>query len=179
MRSALTKLRVEVARCMQGLVLDVGTGDGIYSSHLGGDTIIHLDIGLDTLRNAGGLRVVASAHALPFANDAFDSLWACAVIEHVREDTLPEFCRVVKPGGRVAVLTPNRYSPVDLIRRLFGSKGWWGHEGHVRLYSVSQLAPYGEVKGDIWWLPIVDDLVRPFPRLGHTLMLHFRKLKPI
>jgi len=162
---------------MEGLVLDCGTGDNIFAPYLGGDKIIHLDVDMTDLRKIPGLRVVASAAAVPFKDDAFDSLWACAGVEHVKEDTIPEFQRVVKRDGQIAVLTPNRYSPADFLRRLLGLPYWWKCEGHVRLYSLRELRKYGAVYGEIWQLPFIDKLVRRLPPLGDTLMLCARNRK--
>jgi SAM-dependent methyltransferase len=45
----------------------------------------------------------------PFADDTFDRLEATHVIEHVKDviRTMEEFHRLVRPGGRVRVVTPH------------------------------------------------------------------------
>jgi len=57
-------------------------------------------------------RTAATLEALPFANDSFDVVVCKFVIEHLRSpiDTFKEFYRVLRPGGVLALLTPNMYS---------------------------------------------------------------------
>ena len=46
-----------------------------------------------------------SAEALPFDDNSFDVVFSSTVIQRVNADLmLPELVRVVRPGGRVAVL---------------------------------------------------------------------------
>jgi len=161
---------------MSGLILDCGCGEGLYTPYLKGD-VVFLDLDFGALSKLEGKRVQASVVNLPFKDDTFDSLWGCAIIEHVREDCIPEFIRVVKDGGQVALLTPNRYSPIDLVRRALGMWNWYSHEGHVRLYSVGELRKYGDVYGEIRSLPIFNGLSSRYPRLGHTILLHIRVKK--
>jgi len=124
MRSVLSDLRIEFASHMSGLILDCGSGEGVYRSFLKGN-IISLDIDINELRKLDGERIQASVLRLPFKDETFDSLWACALIEHVSEDCTPELIRIVKNGGQIAILTPNRLSPIDLIRRLLRMHNWY------------------------------------------------------
>lgn len=71
-------------------------------------------------------------------------MYGRAIIEHVWEDCIKEIIRV---GKHVVFVAPNRYSPVDLLKRIVG-KGWWSTPGHVRLYGVRELEKYGKVYGD-------------------------------
>ena len=175
MKSALSKLRIEFASSMSGLILDCGSGEGVYQPYLKrhGD-VVSLDLDVDNLRKLDGNKVRASFLMLPFKDNAFDSLWACAVIEHVTEDCIPEFIRVVKDGGQIAVLTPNRLSPIDLIRRLLRLRTWYSPEGHVRLYSVGELEKYGKVYGEIRFIPILRIFFRKHPRLSHSILLYIQ-----
>ncbi len=56
--------------------------------------------------------VCACAEALPFRDVAFDRVVADSVLEHVRDQkqTLTECNRVLRAGGRMFVITPNKYS---------------------------------------------------------------------
>jgi SAM-dependent methyltransferase len=53
--------------------------------------------------------VAASCYALPFDNDSFDCVFSHALLEHLAEPhrALREFHRVLKPGGRVGVCSPD------------------------------------------------------------------------
>jgi SAM-dependent methyltransferase len=176
-KSAVTPLRKWAAQQMKGKVLDIGSGKGVYKSLLGGSEILRLDINRQYLEGDWGIRLVGNAVHLPFAESTLDGVWACAVVEHIVEDTIPEFVRVTKPGGQISILTPNKNSPKDFMRRLIGRKTWIQHGGHVRLYTVNDLRKYGTVYGEIWGLPFLDPLLRFVPQLGDTILLHFTVTK--
>lgn len=52
--------------------------------------------------------LLADAHCLPFADDAFDGVWIQAVLEHVLDPqrVVQQIHRVLKPGGLVYAETP-------------------------------------------------------------------------
>ena len=55
--------------------------------------------------------------ALPFPSGYFDMVISRSVVEHLEDPprVFREFVRVLRPGGKVIVLTPNRYDYVSLI----------------------------------------------------------------
>ncbi|MFN0110847.1 MAG: class I SAM-dependent methyltransferase [Blastocatellia bacterium] len=59
----------------------------------------------------------ADSVSLPFADDSFDLVTSNMVFEHVAEplQSLKEIRRVLKPGGRLIVLTPNWLDIVSLV----------------------------------------------------------------
>jgi SAM-dependent methyltransferase len=170
MRSKVTKYRIKCAQELHGRILDLGAGEGDFTQYLK-DDVISLEPDFGNLKKITGKKVVGSAVKLSFPDNTFDGIWSCAVLEHVEINYIPEAIRVTKPGGTIFILTPNRNSPYDPIKRLFGFGDWWSNEGHVRLYSVDELKKYGKVWGEVWWAPILDQIARIFPLLGHTLML--------
>src|SRR5919108_3890299 len=98
-------------------VLDLGCGDGAFAEALvaAGCAVTMADVAEEALRRA---RVRASqAHAvrlaeaepLPFAEDAFDVVWAGEVLEHVADvvGLLAEVRRVLRWGGTLLATTPN------------------------------------------------------------------------
>ena len=172
MKSKVTAFRKKFASLMEGVVLDCGAGEGEYTSLLSNATrVVSLDVEEICLRKISSECVLASATHLPFKEDAFDSVWACAVIEHVEVNVIPELVRVCKTGGKIGILTPNRNSPFDPLIRAAGLPGWRDHEGHVRLWTVDELARYGPVFGEVRFLPFLRTFFLRRPRLGHTLML--------
>jgi SAM-dependent methyltransferase len=60
---------------------------------------------------------IASASAIPFADQSFDAIVMLDVIEHIPHEERPkvgmECLRVLRPGGIVILATPNRLFPVD------------------------------------------------------------------
>lgn len=83
--------------------------------------IVGVDPDLAALRDnrSCDVRLQIGTEKLPFADDSFDLVTANMVFEHV-EAPLPllrEIRRVLKPGGRLMVLTPNWLDVVTLAAR--------------------------------------------------------------
>ena len=89
--------------------------------------------------------------SLPYPDAAFDKIVLSEVLEHLPDDTggLAEVCRVLKPGGRVAITVPNHdypllWDPVNWVRERVGAKpirsGFFGGlwTNHERLYTRSR-----------------------------------------
>ena len=72
---------------------------------------------------------VGNLTSLPYEDNRFDAVWCANITQYLTDDelgeVLAEFCRVVRPGGLVAVkefdLTANLFSPFDqtMIWRLY------------------------------------------------------------
>jgi 2-polyprenyl-3-methyl-5-hydroxy-6-metoxy-1,4-benzoquinol methylase len=112
----------------RGRVLDVGCSQGIASLLVArnGVEVIGVDVELDRLDYAEADRagepaevaqrmrfVGASASALPFGDDSFDTVLLGEILEHLEkpEPVLDEVARVLRPGGLVAVTVPFGLSP--------------------------------------------------------------------
>jgi len=96
-----------------GRVLDLGAGEGQISRLIAssGSTVTGVDPTWAQTREAverGGEPnyAVAGAHELPHPNAAFDAVIACLVFEHIDplEPAVSEVARVLRPGGRFALL---------------------------------------------------------------------------
>jgi 2-polyprenyl-3-methyl-5-hydroxy-6-metoxy-1,4-benzoquinol methylase len=97
-------------------VLDLGCGDGTFAALLvqAGCRVVMADVADEALRRARAAASAAEAvklaegGALPFAEDAFDVVWAGEVLEHVADvvGLLAEVRRVLRWGGRLLVTTP-------------------------------------------------------------------------
>jgi SAM-dependent methyltransferase len=96
-----------------GRVLDAPCGDGALARELAarGWRVSAADI--EPLRGdgAGGIEFLRLDldEPLPFADGAFDAVVSLEGIEHLLSPArcLAEFCRVLRPGGRLVVTTPN------------------------------------------------------------------------
>lgn len=128
---------VEAAKLVEGRVLEIGTGTG-YGVDIIAPNVEHF-VTLDKYRSEelGALPanvefLEAKVPPLPFADDSFDCVVSFQVIEHIKRDRafVEEVRRVLKPGGRFIVSTPNR--PMSLTRN-----PW-----HVREYNAKQ---FGEL----------------------------------
>jgi ubiquinone/menaquinone biosynthesis C-methylase UbiE len=96
-------------------VLDVGSGKGRFARVLQeqnpGAEIWGLDISEEMLRfvPAGIHTVAGSMTELPFATSTFDFVYATESLEHAVEieRAVEEMCRVLKPGGKLAIVDKN------------------------------------------------------------------------
>jgi len=76
---------------------------------------------------------LASLSAIPFQNNSFDLICLEYVLEHVDNpgSAFREMARVLQPGGRVLILTPNLYSYKTLAAYLTPHK-FHNRMGHLR-----------------------------------------------
>ena len=105
------------------VVLDAGCGSGrVFRYELAtGCRVVGVDIGEELRDNPNiGERVRGDLERLPFAAASFDAVLASHVMEHLPrpERALSEVARVLKPGGRLLLLTPNRFHYVPLVASL-------------------------------------------------------------
>ena len=125
-----------------------GAAPGLRFFDRRSERVIGLDIASAALRAARRMlpraRLVrADLDApLPFAPDTFDLIILREAIEHVRDGaaTLSACLRVLRPGGCVALTTPNRW---DARRPLFtATRRVWSGEAdptHTHLYSPAEM----------------------------------------
>lgn len=96
------------------LIADLGCGKGrfarVYQQGSPGVRLVCVDIAEAMLGSAPGDRCSATLTALPFRTGAFDGAYATESLEHAVdiETAVAEMCRIVKPGGRIAVIDKNR-----------------------------------------------------------------------
>ena len=102
-------------------VLVAGCGLGMYAAQIRQRYAAHVDaFDIEAARVANAAThipdaIIAAGEAIPFGDDAFDTVLSHEVIEHVRDDRLAasEMARVLKPGGRIALFCPNRWYPFE------------------------------------------------------------------
>src|SRR4051794_19874877 len=98
-----------------GRVLDVGCYDGQFAAQVleQADALVGVDVSESALRLAvdrGVCGVLAQLEAgLPFAGESFGTVLAAEIVEHVfdTQAVVNELARVVRPGGWLAITTPN------------------------------------------------------------------------
>lgn len=78
---------------------------------------IDLETVLETDNCAPPFGVRGDVNDLPFRSAHFDMVISRSVIEHLQDpgQVFGEFFRVLKPGGSIVVITPNKYDYVSLI----------------------------------------------------------------
>ena len=104
-------------------VLDAGCGPGTISAGIAQAVlpgrVTGMDLSPEVLEQGRRLSqgreivnldfVAGASHCIPFANETFDVVFAHALLEHLSDpvETLREFHRVARPGGFVAVCSPD------------------------------------------------------------------------
>ncbi|MHB1140953.1 MAG: class I SAM-dependent methyltransferase [Sulfuricaulis sp.] len=102
---------------------------------------------------------------LPFSDAYFDEILFNEVFEHLRIDllfTIDELRRVLRPGGRLWLSTPNLRSAKGIVNFLLKKEAWsraggvteqWNHlrtmgwMGHVREYTSKEVADFLSANG--------------------------------
>jgi len=110
-------------------VLEIGCGLGsiaqVFANHgalYTGVDLTERSIQLCSLRfrlsQLKGHFVQTNAEKLPFPDNSFDYVWSWGVIHHTpgTKEVIREIKRVLKPGGRLAVMMYNRYSLRNFTR---------------------------------------------------------------
>jgi 2-polyprenyl-3-methyl-5-hydroxy-6-metoxy-1,4-benzoquinol methylase len=121
----------------EGVLLDVGCGSGglLAAAATMGIWAAGIDASMTNLVAAkhmieahGGTARLACAYAeaLPIAGASVNTVTMYDSIEHVSSvrSTISEACRILKPGGSLAISTPNRFSLTREPHVLIWGVGW-------------------------------------------------------
>jgi 2-polyprenyl-3-methyl-5-hydroxy-6-metoxy-1,4-benzoquinol methylase len=123
----------------EGRVLDIGSAWGYNVMALSklGVSVVGMDLVVDQfeagsrLARENGLEflvVGADASSLPFGSGRFDAVTMVETFEHIygpdRGRALRECHRVLRPGGRVVLSTPNHGSLVERLKRVVVRMPW-------------------------------------------------------
>lgn len=126
-------------------VLDLGCGSGYGAAMIASvaRNVVAVDVSEEAVRFASehhaasnlSHRVIQPDAPLPFESASFDVVLSFQVIEHVRDDAryVAEALRVLRPGGTLIVITPNRS-----VRLLPTQRPW--NRWHLREYGAPGLA---------------------------------------
>jgi SAM-dependent methyltransferase len=142
----LELLRSELRR--DELVLDLGCGDGTFTAAIAaaGARPVGVEVAQAALARARArhpgldFRLAPLDGELPLAEADVDLVWATEVIEHVADTArwLHEIRRVLRPGGRLLITTPNHPRAGILVRGLEHYSEPLGD--HLHLYTRRSLA---------------------------------------
>lgn len=127
----------ELRRLEGHMLLDIGCGDGAYTSRMASDFehVLAIDVEHDRLEffrassPPTNINIVeGSAASVDLRDESVDIATAIEVVEHLGssfDSVVKEICRVLRPSGVVAITTPNRWWPLE-------QHGWV-----IRNYRVS------------------------------------------
>jgi SAM-dependent methyltransferase len=127
-------------------------------------------------QNSSVMRVDANG-PLPFVDESFDLVWCTEVIEHVvnPEFTLGEINRVLKPGGKLLLSTPNSSFWVFRLFRLFGKgPAEMQNDDHKQFFGyedLRRLLPSGQQFGFFPYLFYKRTLRSGFSLLSPTIVI--------
>ena len=138
---------------LKGKVLNAGAGSREIGHLIDGE-LVNQDIRWpgDARTN---IQIFSPIHEIPRGDETFDAIVCIAVLEHVEnpEEVIPEFFRVLKPGGVVIAtipfLQPEHKVPTDFQR--------YTRDGIVRLFAcrgfeVIESRPLFTVYHTLHWL---------------------------
>ena len=119
----------------RGMLLDLGCGTGETTRRLTarGCDAVGLDISALFLKPQGPRRagqnpkfVVGDVVRLPIRNHSVSCVCLHDLIEHVpnTDQLLREIIRVLRPDGRVIIVSPNLLSPIKPIQHILGIEGF-------------------------------------------------------
>jgi len=122
-------------------VLDAGCGRYLKFCRTLSDVAevvgIDLETALETDNRRAPFGVRGDIGYLPFPSNCFDMVISRSVVEHLADPprVFREFARVLRPGGKVVMITPNKYDYVSVIASL---TPYWLHRSLVsRIFGVS------------------------------------------
>jgi 2-polyprenyl-3-methyl-5-hydroxy-6-metoxy-1,4-benzoquinol methylase len=128
-RNTATPLNVQyrtdrISPYLSGKWLDYGCAEGGYSEqllHRGASEVVGVDVDRDRIELAtekfiqNASFVSFDGTTLGFENETFDGAFVNEVLEHVADESqsLKEIFRVLRPGGYLVLMSPNRWFPVE------------------------------------------------------------------
>ncbi len=150
--------RFNMSRSSKLLEIGCGRGDFLEAFHDLGLSCYGVDASDHCTKNMPHLNVVCldiSEDKLPYDDSAFDVVYHKSVLEHFSnpDHLMKETCRVLKPGGRVIILTPDWVSQMKVFYEDFT---------HSRPYNIRALSDlltiygFSEVKTEFFYqMPIL------------------------
>ena len=162
------------------VVLEIGSGRGelvrrLVAEACGPRHLVAVDFaqsavqyGVRRTRETNGHRVswaVGSIQDIPISDASVDTVISCETIEHVVEPmkAMREVHRVLRPGGRLLLTTPNYLGPMGLYRGYLRARGRRYTEGGQPICHLTSLPR------TLAWMHRAGFAVRAVEGIGHYL----------
>jgi SAM-dependent methyltransferase len=160
-RPVLAALDAALAGSSGRRLADIGGGTGNYALALERDgwepVVIDRSPEMLAVANHKGLRTIAAAaESLPLEDESFDAAILVSMLHHVADPAaaLAEARRILRPGGRMAVMVFTREDIHDLwFLDYFPSTRAWMHTSHQPVSELLALLP-GAQRREV----VLDDL---------------------
>lgn len=141
----------ETGKAAKKNALDIGCREGYQTEFLKnkGYKVSSIDIE----KSIPECIVMDANKRLKFKDNSFDLIWCSEVIEHLDDPkfSVGEFRRVLKPGGKMILTTPNSYCWVFRLLYLFGSSpARLQRKDHKHFFSMKDMGDLfsnGEIYG--------------------------------
>ncbi|MBU0477560.1 class I SAM-dependent methyltransferase [bacterium] len=134
-----------------GNVLDIGCGDGTFTSYLSKFSKVKKITGVDISQNAISqakrkypeieFKVVSQA-TLPFSKESFDFITMVEVVEHIMdtEQIFKEANKILKPGGCILITTTDfNLAKKIIVAAFFWGKYFYPTNPHIRFFTKATL----------------------------------------
>lgn len=121
----------------RGTVLDIGCGNGDYAYNLQkmGFDVLAGDMDVERFQYKEKIKFQKCnvTEKLPFADNSFDFIVFAEVVEHLMNpyDVIKELNRILKPGGKLVLSTPNILNLKSRVRFLM--EGCWEYFREIPL----------------------------------------------
>jgi len=170
-------------------ILEIGSYPAVFTSMLEkeGYSVEGIDLHPERINPQIRKKIVfkkcdVENQTLPYKNNHFDVIIFVAILEHMRINplvTLKELRRVLKPGGRLILQTPNLSYWTRRLKVLFGRSfdespyrvfdklQTLGHAGHIRDYTMKEACEILKESGFLIFHKQWDYIAIPPKKLLH------------
>lgn len=136
---------LKLIRPIRGLrILDIPCGTGGFVKQMRSEGAICFGVDLDASAACTSIMVANINDSLPFANESFDVITCVEGVEHVHDAfyLMQECHRLLRPGGRLILSTPNLQNLRSRIKFLLRGTFFWFDTYAIRSVGHINIIPF-------------------------------------